>query len=537
MKKQKFSGIILLMGISLLGIIGIQVFWMHQAISVKDEQFDQQVNQAINRAAYRIERNQNAFLLSSMFSSQPNIPLSKIQSQQYQDSIIIEFSDYLDQENDSNVILINEKNSNKVKREVKNGFETRTYGFDTVIITGNSKQHIKTYSSISTPDDHKYIYNQDNKIDDPQKIKEELSNAMNQMIMEFTLKDMPIHERLGTSVVEPTIRYELDNLEIPLHFEYAITDKKGKPLNNLISKGYKPKRGFDIYRTVMFPNSFMVSGELLSIYFPEKRNFIYGSLISLFIGSLIFTIIILFTFYYTLKTIFNQKRVSEIKTDFINNMTHEFKTPIATISLASDAISNPEIIKNPEKVTRFIDVIKEENKRMNRQVESVLKMALIDKKDFNLQITEVNAHSLIEKAVNNISLQVEQKNGVIHKRLEAISDILKVDETHFVNIIYNLLDNANKYTLDKTPVIEISTFTQGEYFNIAVSDNGIGMDTDTRKHVFEKFYRYSTGNVHTVKGFGLGLSYVRAVVMALKGEISIKSEKGKGSTFTIKIPY
>lgn len=530
MKKQKFSGIIILMGISLLGIIAIQVFWMHQAISVKDEQFDQQVNQAISRAAYRIERNQNAFLLSSMFQRQSTFPPTKnISPQQYQDSIILEFGDFMTQQE------ANKKE--RVQHEVKDGIKTTTYGFDTLIVNGNSQQRIQSYSRISTSSGNHYISNEHDRKDDPAALKKELSSAFDQMIMEFSLKDIPLDERIGSSVVEPTIRYELDNLDIPLQYEYAITDKKGKPFNHLISKGYKPRKGYDIYRTVIFPNLFMNDGELLSVYFPEKRSFIYRSLISLFVGSLIFTIIILFTFYYTLKTIFNQKRVSEIKTDFINNMTHEFKTPIATISLASDAISNPEIIKNPDKVTRFIKVIKEENKRMNRQVESVLKMALIDKKDFNLTISEVTAHSLIEQAVNNISLQVEQKGGVIHKRLDAISDILQVDETHFVNIIYNLLDNANKYTLDKAPIIEVSTFTQGEFFNIAVSDNGIGMDTDTRKRVFEKFYRYSTGNVHTVKGFGLGLSYVRAVVMAFKGEISIKSEKEKGSTFTIKIPY
>jgi len=173
---------------------------------------------------------------------------------------------------------------------------------------------------------------------------------------------------------------------------------------------------------------------------------------------------------------------------------------------------------------------------MNRQVESVLKMALIDKKDFNLSISEIYVHPLIEQAVNNISLQVEQKGGFIHKKLEAATDLLKVDETHFANIIYNLLDNANKYTLDKIPEIEIATYTQQGDFYIAVTDNGIGMDADTQDKVFEKFYRYSTGNVHTVKGFGLGLSYVKAIVHAFKGSISIKSKKGSGSTFTIKLP-
>lgn len=535
MKKQKYSGIILLMSISLLGIIAVQVFWMLQAINVKNEQFNQQINEAINKAAHRIERNQNAFFLSSMFSGNMQaIPNKFSQSNVIpptNDSIIDEFGDFWNKENNSS------GNKSNIRREVKNGIETTTYGFDTVIVSGNSRQHIQSYSSVISPAKEPKVTLEKKENNNPALIKKELSSVMDQMIMEFSVRDIPINERIDYSVIKPTLQYELRNLNIPLTFEYAITDNKGKPYNSLASKGYKDKSDNGTYKTHLFPNRINNDGELLQIYFPEKRSFVYGSLVWLFIASLIFTFIIVFTFYYTLKTILNQKRVSEIKTDFINNMTHEFKTPIATISLASDAISNPEIIKSPDKITRFIKVIKEENKRMNRQVESVLKMALIDKKDFNLNITEVYAHHLIEQAVNNISLQVEQKSGVINTKLEAATDLLRVDETHFINIIYNLLDNANKYALNQAPIIEIATYTANGSFHISVSDNGIGMDKETQDRIFEKFYRYSTGNVHTVKGFGLGLSYVKAIIHAFKGNITIKSEKGKGSTFTISIPH
>lgn len=532
MNKQKFSGIIILMSISLLGIILVQVFWMHKSISVKEDQFDQQISEVLSRAAYRIERNQNAFMLSSMFSgfpkatgainnnSKPNITGG--------DSIVISFGDYWNKDPKQNSNL-------KMQREVKDGMEKTTYGFDTVIVSGNSTSRIQSYSSFIKP--QKQPINVTEKpANNPAEIKQQLNSVMDQMILEFSMRDIPVYERIGHSVIEPTLKYELGNLNIPLSFEYAVTDVDGNPLPKLSTNGFKTNKKRNTYQTTLFPNDLMGTTNQLAIYFPEKRNFIFGSLIWLFVASVIFTIIILITFYYTLQTIVNQKRVSEIKTDFINNMTHEFKTPIATISLASDAISNAETIKSPDKISRFIQIIKEENKRMNRQVESVLKMALIDKKDFNLSINDIYVHPLIEQAVNNINLQVEQKGGSIKMKLEAGSDLLKIDETHFINIIYNLLDNANKYTIDNTPEIEISTYNNGGFFFIAVSDNGIGMDKETQDRVFEKFYRYSTGNVHTIKGFGLGLSYVKAIVHAFKGNISIQSEKGKGSTFTIKLP-
>lgn len=536
MNKYKFTGIIVLMGISLLGIIAVQIFWMQKAISVKEQQFNQQVTQALARAAHRIERNQNAYFLSSMFSRggryAPAVPY-KQGNQPINDSIIIEFKDYVKNKS-GNLRIIGENDPNvKVERKSKDGMETITYGFDTVIQSGNTMQRIQSYSSVTQPG----MQNKNNKANrELPNSGTDLNSVMDQMFLEFTIRDVPMEERLGYSLVNPTLEYELKNMGIPLHFEYAISNYKGKIYPRLKTSGFKKDKLGKAYTTRLFPNEIMMRSDQLNVFFPEKRSFIYGSLIWLLMGSLIFTLIILVTFYYTLKIIFNQKKVSEIKTDFINNMTHEFKTPIATISLAADSISNPGILNSPDKVERFISVIKQENKRMNRQVESVLKMALIDKKDFNLNLKNIAVHPLIEQAVNNISIQVEQKGGKIALDLQASNDTLKVDETHFINIVFNLLDNANKYSLNAPPEITISTSQNNGYFYLEVSDKGIGMDSETQDRIFEKFYRYSTGNIHTVKGFGLGLSYVKAIVMAFKGTIGVKSQKGKGSNFTIKIP-
>jgi two-component system phosphate regulon sensor histidine kinase PhoR len=540
MNKHKFTGILLLMSISLLGIIAVQWYWMHNAITTNEEQFNQQVKQAMARAALRIERNQNANFISSMFRGMPQIQMKHnmfpTQSNQSQDSLIIEFNDFWQDKNKGVTVIKTDPNVT-VETKQHNGMETTVYGFDTVINDGYSSQRIQTYSSVTIPKTttRQNILNNEKKR--PQNPMEaQFTDVMEQMVLEFTIRDIPMEERLSYSVIGPTIEYELKNMGIPLKYEYAIANYKGKIYTKLASKAFNIKQKDKAYKTTLFPNDILMQSDQLLVQFPEKRNYLINSVIGPFSGSLLFTLIILFTFYYTLKTIYNQKKVSEIKTDFINNMTHEFKTPIATISLAADAITNQGIICVPDKVRQFANVIKEENRRMNRQVESVLKMALFDKKDFNLNMVETMVHPLIAQAVKNISLQVEQKGGQINTNLAAANDVIKADETHFVNIIYNLLDNANKYSLDAPPDIVISTYNSDDNLVISVSDKGIGMDKDTQERIFEKFYRVPTGNVHTVKGFGLGLSYVKAIVMQFKGDIAVKSQKGKGSTFEIKLP-
>ncbi len=500
MKKQNFNSIIALMGISLIGIIAMQLIWMMNAINIKEDQFDQMVNRAIIRAAYRIERNQNAFFISSMYKGDRNKQNNTIKQVQP-----------------------------KIDKQIKNGIETITYGFDTTIYDGNLTQSLHTYSSYSRA-------NVNENAENFEQIKSQFGDIMQQMAFELTIRDLPIEERLSQSVIKPTVEYELKLNGVPLSFEYAIADHGGQIFQKLSTAGFNIRKAKNVYKTTLFPNDIIDEREQLFLYFPDKASYIYSSMIWQISGSLLFTIIVLITFFYTLKIIMNQKRVSEIKTDFINNMTHEFKTPIATISLAADSITNPLILNDNQKVLRFTNIIKEENRRMNRQVESVLQMALIDKKEFNLNLQDCNLHPIIEKAVNNITIQIEQKQGTIKTELLAHNDIVRIDKNHIENVIFNLIDNANKYSLNAPPEITVSTHKTGNDLYISVSDKGIGMDKETQERAFEKFYRHSTGNVHTVKGFGMGLSYVKAIVMAHKGTITIKSQKGIGSTFTIKLP-
>ena len=279
------------------------------------------------------------------------------------------------------------------------------------------------------------------------------------------------------------------------------------------------------------------SNEILTIIVPNYKTIVYQSLRLPIISAILFTLIIITAFYLTVSTMLKQKKLSEIKNDFINNMTHEFKTPLATISLAVDALRNEKVVNDKEKMGYFSTIIKEENKRMNRQVETILKAALMDKQEVQLLMRPVHAHEIIKDVVDNFALQLEEKNGKAELLLNAENDFIEADEVHFSNLINNLIDNAIKYSKeDQPPVINITTSSTAKNFVIVIEDNGIGMNKETVKRVFEKFYRAHTGNIHNVKGFGLGLSYVKTMVEAHGGDIKVDSILGKGSTFTIELP-
>ena len=277
------------------------------------------------------------------------------------------------------------------------------------------------------------------------------------------------------------------------------------------------------------------SEELLSVIVPHQMTIVWKEMIWFIIGAVLFTIIITTAFFITIRTLLKQKKLSEIKSDFINNMTHEFKTPLATISLAVDALKNEKVKSNTEKTNYFTGIIKDENKRMNKQVETILQAALLDKQEVQLNLKRLHAHDLITSALNNIHLQVEEKQGALEVNLDAEKDIVMADEVHFTNLINNLLDNAVKYSKDNLQ-IKLTTQNSGNLLKIKIEDNGIGMNKETLHRIFEKFYRAHTGNVHNVKGFGLGLSYVKTMVNAHHGNIKAESVLGKGSCFLITIP-
>jgi two-component system phosphate regulon sensor histidine kinase PhoR len=286
------------------------------------------------------------------------------------------------------------------------------------------------------------------------------------------------------------------------------------------------------YTVKIFPNELASESNFLVIQFPGRNMHLLKSMAWTLAGSLLLTLIILITFAITIFMILRQKKLSDIKSDFINNMTHEFKTPISTISLAVDSIDSPKIIDKEKEIRYYTNIIREENHRMNNHVESVLRMSLLDKHDLEFNLIEVDVHELIEKAISKIKLLLDERNGSIMVDVLAEDSVCMIDPDHFTNALLNLLDNAIKYSED-SPKIEIQTLDTKKGLSISITDHGMGMSKDIQHKIFDKFFRKSSGNIHNIKGFGLGLSYVKAVIDAMNGSITVKSELGKGSTFEI----
>lgn len=343
-------------------------------------------------------------------------------------------------------------------------------------------------------------------------------------------------EYLSREEITQKIDTALKRYNIREPYEYTITNIFQSQI--VKSPGFNPEKhnsnAIDIPLTFI-NNPEALYYEVLHLYIKEENNFIIRKIGWYIAGSVLFTIIIISAFYLTIRTMFNQKKLSEIKSDFINNMTHELKTPLATISLAIDALTNEKVIHDTDKIRYYSQMIKDENKRMNKQVEKILQSARIEKQDIKLNLQNLNAHEIINKVANNVNLQILDKNGTLSLSTEAENFMIEADEVHFSNVVFNLLDNAIKYSKEDL-AIEIITRNEGNMFVLMVKDNGIGMSKETQSRVFEKFYRAHTGNLHNVKGFGLGLSYVKVIVEAHGGKVKVDSVLGKGSTFSAYFP-
>lgn len=356
----------------------------------------------------------------------------------------------------------------------------------------------------------------------------------------FPFKDLTFGGFVPTSSVlsqyelRQIIKMELVRKNIRQPFEYCISNESRIPI--MFSTGYKEEffTSSNNYPKMLSGDN-IVNNEMLNVYIIEPENYFQKHLATLLLFSILFTSVIIAAFVLTIKTMFSQKRLSEIKSDFINNMTHEFKTPIATISLASDALKNEKVASNRDQIEYYRQIIKEENKRMNQQVEKILQASQLEKDEIKMAFKKLNVHDIIHRVADNATLQMEEANVTFTSEYNATNAIIQADEVHLMNIIFNLLDNAIKYSKEN-PSIKIVTSNHGKMLLIKVIDNGIGMDKETQKNVYEKFFRAHTGNLHNVKGFGLGLTYVKKIIEAHHGKIDVESELGKGSTFTISLP-
>jgi len=480
--------IIGLMSLALIGVICLQVYWIGWNIRLNEDQFDKNVFAALNQVAGKLQYLETVTVLEAMNKSRSDATDQSVQ---------------------------------RAAEYLENGYVARARSQD--LTTGNLPNPTRSGQNF-----------------------EDNATMWEYMKVSQLLDAKPLAERIQLDLLAQSISEEINSRGISTAYQYGVYSKTRSSyviVNDhfvvedsgpQITHGGAPTLFNSPYKVALFSQD-MESPGYLSLYFPNRTRLVWGSVLWMLVLSVVFTGIILFCFWYTIQVIFRQKQLSEMKNDFINNMTHEFKTPIATISLAADSISSPMVVNNPDKIKRFIDIIRQENRRMNSQVERVLQMALIDKKDFELRLGELNLHEVIQQAVDNFSLQVEKRDGSLRTDLQAIQPVIQGDATHIASIIHNLLDNANKYSPDQ-PEISISTRNVPLGVEITVADKGIGISKEIRKHIFDKFYRAHTGNIHDVKGFGLGLSYVKAIMVAHKGLVDVRSEPGKGSVFMLTFP-
>lgn len=347
--------------------------------------------------------------------------------------------------------------------------------------------------------------------------------------------DEPIEQRVNFGQLDNFIRFELSNSGLNnVPYSFQVVDYNNRVVYS--SPGFSARNRYAIYTQLLFPNDPPAKLNSLRVYLPTKRNFVYSEL-NFFIPSLIFTLILLLTFIFSIVTLFRQKRLSEMKNDFINNMTHELKTPVSTISLASQMLKDESILKSPEVFKHVTGVINDETKRLSFQVEKVLQMSLFDRQKATLKLKEIDANDLVVTVANTHVLKVEKYGGTLDIDLQAENSTIKVDEMHFTNVLFNILDNALKYRkTDVPPELMIRTRNEGARIVISIEDNGIGMKKEDVKKIFERFYRVHTGNRHDVKGFGLGLAYVKKIVTDLNGTIRAESELNKGTKFIISLP-
>jgi two-component system phosphate regulon sensor histidine kinase PhoR len=461
------------MSFALISLMVIQVYWIKNAIMVKQAIFNRDVDAAITNAIYDLERIDRAMTYTQ------------------QKELLAQNKLLLNRSIDSlNQSLISSLLNFSVSPNIS---EINNSGFSSQRIIEN-------------------LFSQSKK----------LNNS--------------VENRLSIALVDSLLKRQFRSADINTKYEFAVYSPERNKLV-LQKTGKYPKEVLQSgFRFILFPSDVFSPRDLLMVYFPYEQQFLITRLWLLLAISAFLISAIIFSFTYVVSTVFRQKKVSEIRNDFINNMTHEFKTPISTISLACEALSDKDIIKTPGVYDSYIRVISEENGRLAGMAEKILQSARLQKGEISLKIENVNIHEALTDAISKINLQIEKKGGVIFEELKAKQAVIQADRVHITNIIFNLLDNANKYT-PWAPIIHISTKNIAQGILFSIQDNGIGISKSNQKKVFEKLFRVPTGNIHNVKGFGLGLSYVKTIVEKHQGKITLESELKKGSQFSIYLPF
>ena len=510
--------------ISILGIVILQGYWIFSAWNDKEKEFSLAVQQSLMMVADEIQERE----LSDYITAYENL-LDSLETP--------------DNESFANVFLfLDEDKTNNLISYYTYGILEEDYRItpyldptlgDTIETLTDVKQ-VKNTTIINKND----VFNRENNIATSiEKISTiRRMNIANQRIrstFKNYIANTPIHKRLNVNELDYVLKREFDAKMIVTPYEFGIYDNG--LATKIKSNNYSEKQKGYRYSIPIFQDDDSIRNYELLISFPEKDQYVFSSILTIGGLTLFLTLFIVLVSSSALYQIIQQKKISEIKTDFINNMSHEFKTPIATINLALDAISNPKIIETPTKVFKYVKMIREENSRMLSQVENVLRISQLERSNQPIQKTIVDTHKIIVDAVSHIQLILKDKSGDLKMHLNAKQTLISGNKSHLTNVVVNLLDNAVKYC-DQIPKVMVDTFNEDNSFIIKIKDNGIGMTSVEQKRIFDKFFRAASGDIHNVKGHGLGLAYVKKIIDIHKGEIKLKSKKDFGTTFTIRIP-
>jgi len=518
MNKHNLGIISVLVGLALVALIAIQVYWIRSSIKLKKEEFDHSVIEALKTTAYKLEKIATANKISKKIKlRKQGVRITK-----------------------PGLVTVKNPTGKDVQVRLFEELSTDSSG----VITSRMSQKEFIGDSIKSQKNflpYELIKASSN---NEESLRDELLKAGTEVVNDLYDELISINyykdykPKVDSMMLDTVLHQELKAAGITTNFVYAISSRLANSTSNANYKDAQKDCDSTgcYYKINLSPSNVYVTPQYLSVNFPNETNYLLNTMWAMLSVSGIVICILILAFYYTISIISKQKKLSEIKNDFISNMTHEFKTPISTISLAAEMLNDESVSKTPEKQHRFIKMITDENKRLSILVESILQTSILDKGEFKLKISQVDVHEIINQVIRNTQLLIDQRQGNLTKQLDATNCLIIADKLHLTNIIFNLIDNAIKYTKD-IPDIVISTQDGPGGIEITIKDNGIGINKDNLRKIFDKFYRVPTGNVHNVKGFGLGLSYVKAVVEKHNGTIHVESEPGKGSTFKILMPY
>ncbi|WP_062122101.1 sensor histidine kinase [Geofilum rubicundum] len=519
MSRRFIQLLIVVITITLVGLIYIQMLWIKNATSIKEDHFDQLVRQALDQVVHRLEINETSMLGARLELGQ-NISLPPQLNNENR---------YFSGKNQRR------PGGNRMQYDISLDFSFSDSHFSTRMSTYQEDSLVSSYQE-RTP----MVYNPQGNTDPlshalnniQKQLKSKIAEQEAQLMKGIFISDIPIQERISREMMDVTLLQAFEERGVSLPFEFGIFNSRGEMVSSTTK--FDREAATVSYQKHLFPNDVHPKPNFLLVYFPKRPNFIMDSM-GMVLPTAIFTLVMIFMSILTMIIIVRQKRLDEIKNDFINNMTHEFKTPISTISLASQMLKDAAVAKTPSTLQHISGVIQDESKRLSFQVEKVLQMAIFDKGKAGLKMKKTNINELVHGVVNTFRIKVESQNGKLVEKLEAKNPFAQVDEVHFTNVIFNLLDNALKYRRG-TPVFYVKTWNRPTGLVINIQDNGLGISKENLKRIFEKFYRVPTGNVHNVKGFGLGLAYVKKIVEDHGAEIKVESELNVGTKFEIFLP-